>query len=1307
MKKTITFVSTRAAMMLLATLLFTLTAQTAWAAGDIYVGYLDPTAPIGQQRKTVLNPVWVDGNTTEMGTADETTWYLVSGTVTNEDYRIEVKGTVNLILEDGCNFIASKGLHVPSGSALNIYAQSVANRGSLTADNYALTNYAAIGGNGGEDAWGATANKGENAGDITIYGGTITTTNGNIGGGDGGNGNAWMDDGNEYSNYYAGYGGNGGNGYVTIYSGNVWVRGNIGGGKAGTGQDENGGNDESYNGYNGGGTVNLSWANASDGIYAENYYGSVTLQKAFYGFDAGVVNDNDLLIGQNLKYAGNSYTVTIGSMPDGVTATADLVLDGGVKNAVEGQVVTIGFSGVPDGKVPVVSVTYGANNDHVNDIIDNGDGTFSFVMPSGTATVTATVIEKIPYILEDGTTAYCTNYTVLDNTMTTLTPGWYVVNSDVTFSGDLSTDASGEVHIILCDGATLTANNITPIGHSDYLRIYGQSQGTGTANISGYILASSSLQIYGGNINATGDIICVQGSIGIFGGTVTAAEINGFRGLNFTGGTITAGTLQVDENGSIILGGATVKANSYSANNGVTIATGITYYDGEGHGYNAGDLSADEIAAIAGKTLTPAIPYVKNGTTAYCTDFTVLDNTMTTLAAGTYVVNSDVTYTGQITLGDDVNIILCDGKTMTASGNSHGIYGDGPLTIYGQALGTGILTATSTSDVGIRVVDGVTINGGTVNTPGICSDGNVTINGGKVTSTGDPGICSNSGTIILGLRNATDYITAESYSGTVKVADGQTLYNGTDGLSGTITDMSKLNGKTLRTYEYQTVSYVKADGTKGSADAIPLTSGGATTLAGGWYVAQGTVNYTGKITLSGDVNLILANNAVVNIGTTSQRISDDYCIWGDIENNLTIYSESTEGDNVGELKAYNSSDFNNAVYVKSYTQYGGKVTIDDTGSYALICRNGDLTLARGTLNATSNFEGGAAIYLVNGTANVNGGTLNATANGESSIAIIGDLTFSGGILNATGNSYGISGDVILGWTNATDQIYASSYNGTVTIAAGKAMTDGSDIYIGPLNSTEIVNKTLTPLTAVGLAFDDDNTETIQKLNGVEDIDITLHGLTFYHDGDWNTLCLPFAVSNFAGTPLEGGIVKELQTTSNLDNGTLTLNFSTVTSIEAGKPYIVKWESGPEADNPVFSGVTIDKTNRDVAFTGGTFKGNYAPLEITDANRNDILLLAAGNKLGYAKTDRTIANGKALRSCHAYFEIPANGGSQAVRLYELDFGDDSERNTTSLSEELRVKSEEFATIPVYDLQGRRVENPTKGLYIVNGKKVVIK
>jgi hypothetical protein len=49
-------------------------------------------------------------------------------------------------------------------------------------------------------------------------------------------------------------------------------------------------------------------------------------------------------------------------------------------------------------------------------------------------------------------------------------------------------------------------------------------------------------------------------------------------------------------------------------------------------------------------------------------------------------------------------------------------------------------------------------------------------------------------------------------------------------------------------------------------------------------------------------------------------------------------------------------------------------------------------------------------------------------------------------------------------------------------------------------------------------------------------------------------------------------------------------------------------------------------------------------------------------------------------------------------------------TTSLSEELRVKSEEFATAAEwYTLDGRRLKGKptTKGLYIVNGQRVIVK
>ena len=137
-------------------------------------------------------------------------------------------------------------------------------------------------------------------------------------------------------------------------------------------------------------------------------------------------------------------------------------------------------------------------------------------------------------------------------------------------------------------------------------------------------------------------------------------------------------------------------------------------------------------------------------------------------------------------------------------------------------------------------------------------------------------------------------------------------------------------------------------------------------------------------------------------------------------------------------------------------------------------------------------------------------------------------------------------------------------------------------------------------------------------------------------------------------------------------------------------------------NPTFNNVTIDNTENPVNFNGGSFVGNYAPLAINDANRKSIVLLAAGNKLGYAKTDRT------LNSFRAYFDIPSVAGAPAINSYELNFGEDNDENTTGIIEvntnntNLTNKAE-----GVFDLQGRKVANPSKGLYIVNGRKVIIK
>ena len=222
--------------------------------------------------------------------------------------------------------------------------------------------------------------------------------------------------------------------------------------------------------------------------------------------------------------------------------------------------------------------------------------------------------------------------------------------------------------------------------------------------------------------------------------------------------------------------------------------------------------------------------------------------------------------------------------------------------------------------------------------------------------------------------------------------------------------------------------------------------------------------------------------------------------------------------------------------------------------------------------------------------------------------------------------------------------------------------------------------------------------------------VTLQGRTLTKSGEWNTLCLPFDVTTLDGTPLEGATIKELDAAnSNLAaDGTLTLKFAEATSIEAGKPYIVKWTTtGENISNPVFEGVTITATAPvAVPFTNNAtsgdcqFVGQYSPFTIDDSNLNEIILMGAGSKLGYSKAART------LKCFRAHFYVPANDGAGA-RSFVLDFGDGM---ATSISEELRVKSEKFATATGwYTLDGHKLNGrPTaKGVYIVNGKKVVIK
>ena len=814
----------------------------------------------------------------------------------------------------------------------------------------------------------------------------------------------------------------------------------------------------------------------------------------------------------------------------------------------------------------------------------------------------------IAYIDADGTTQYCTNATVLTNSIdvSDLSAGWYVVTEDVDYNSEFNC-YSGDIHLILCDDATMTVESNVAIQMSHgSLTIYAQSTGSGmgkleaTASDGDGIYANGNITICGGNITATGNssmngIYADHGSITIHSGQVSAS---GYLGFFVNHGTITLGLRNATDY---------ITANSfYTSHGSVNIANGQTLIDGT--------------AAYTGNNVS--IP------------------------------------DGNRTLTLPVAVTLADGITAT----------------------TGIITSGDNK----YAKAGATV---TVSTRGVTAPVGYTCSGITVSPTADVTDNGNG-----------------SYSFTMPAAD------------------ATISATFLSDGQSHSISYMRANGTTGTHNAVALDET-MTNLDDGWYFVGKNINYTQTVTFSGDAIIILCNGKTMSVGEDEDGKRIDgmgiYPTGSNIyQKSLGIYGQSLDAATAGYLKVYTDKDNCDGINCREYFQYSGNVIVKSLKSHGISADYGSITIYGGRVVASAGSDrngltcSNSNIYIYGGHVEATGGYGIGSDNG--------DITIYGGQVEANGSSGGIYtsfGDITLGWSRPTDYIKASpdyvlNNSKAVKIADGQTFWNGTEKVSGTIYNwnndidylDKVNGKTLRPFKTITLADNADNNSTISGWNGGV-ADVTLSGRTLYKDGYWNTLCLPFAISDFAGTPLEDATVKELLTTSNLDNnGTLTLNFTTVSSIEAGKPYIVKWSKSDDLVDPVFEGVTIDKTTHDVAFTGGSFKGNYSPLEITDANRNDILLLAGGNKLGYAKTDRTIANGKALGACRAYFYIPSNGGGQGARAFELNFGEEETTGIVSTTDGTDITDKAGA---IFDLQGRKVENPKKGMYIVNGKVVVIK
>ena len=144
--------------------------------------------------------------------------------------------------------------------------------------------------------------------------------------------------------------------------------------------------------------------------------------------------------------------------------------------------------------------------------------------------------------------------------------------------------------------------------------------------------------------------------------------------------------------------------------------------------------------------------------------------------------------------------------------------------------------------------------------------------------------------------------------------------------------------------------------------------------------------------------------------------------------------------------------------------------------------------------------------------------------------------------------------------------------------------------------------------------------------------------------------------------------------------------------------LVKWENGEDIVSPTFERVTINKTLHDYTSADGSvsFRGTYDNRYFPVAN-SSIYFMGMNNTIYYPGPTAVVGPER------AYFEL--SDPNAHVKRYAFNFGED---DVTAIAEKFNVQSslsnDQWYTISGVKLNGKP---NTKGVYINNGKKVVVK
>lgn len=442
--------------------------------------------------------------------------------------------------------------------------------------------------------------------------------------------------------------------------------------------------------------------------------------------------------------------------------------------------------------------------------------------------------------------------------------------------------------------------------------------------------------------------------------------------------------------------------------------------------------------------------------------------------------------------------------------------------------------------------------------------------------------------------------------------------------------------------------------------------------------ATGTITYSSSNT---DVAKVDAQTGAVTLGSTFGR--------------AVITAEFTpESDNYAESHAsytiYYTKDTSGSIFYESFDNCSGTGGNDGTW-YDITGGSASITSATGWSYVTPYAASKCARF---GTTTSKGSATTPALTGLSGSAI---LTFRAGAWNNSKEKISIKVSISGGGSLSQTSITLTKgawTNYSILISNG---TSSSKIKFEAVetnyNRFFLDEVLIMPVTSDIVTLDEAKENTISE----EQASTTVSLKRTWSSEYWNTLCLPFSMTA-AQVVKTFGTGTQISKFTGKNEGT-KMKFESVSSIEAGVPYIIK--PAITTANPIITGVTLVTTEAQTVGTGAyKFIGVYSPTDIRNKDDNNVTNM-------FITTSGTVltpsSNSGNLLGMRAYISV---AGANEAKAVALDLGS----GVTGIS------MVEAATLDggdgyIYNLRGQRVGGDKtllpKGLYIQNGKKFIVK